>query len=507
MNQVRKIAVITTSDLHGHEEGMAKAGKIIRRLQKQYPDYILIDNGDVLQGSLLTTFCQERQPNEKLPMHHFLETLSYDCAVVGNHEFNYGKAYAEHYRSLSPCPILSANTIDRVSAKPAFGKGWYSKTLSDSFRITVLGLTTQYIPHWERKENIEGLDFVDPVKVAKEQMATVIAQQKADLIVIAYHGGIVGDLDDHDAQKSQENQGRELGQLGAHALITGHQHRVLAGMIGETAIIQPGSHGSHVGLIVFDFRLVEESWVLEGVNCTVLPTQEEQPDEQISQLFVPYHQAMQDWLKEPIGSVVGDMRIRDAMQVRLHGHAWISFLHEVQRSYTFAQLSVVSLFRDTSPGLGATITRESILENYVFPNRLAMVSLRGADIKEMLEVTASFFEKNEHGDLQAAMIGDQYRLRPFDYDLWEGITYTIDVGQPVGQRVISLLFEDKPIDFDAYYTVAMNSYRASGGAHYPFLAEADVLFQSEAMMTDLILAYCKEHPVIISENRANMQIR
>lgn len=506
MNQVRQIAVITTSDLHGHEEGMAKAGRLIRRLQEQYPDHILIDNGDVLQGSLLTTFCQERQPNEKLPMHHFLETLSYDCAVVGNHEFNYGKAYAEHYRSFSPCPILSANTIDRSTTLPAFGQGWHRKTLSGSFRIAVLGLTTQYIPHWERKEHIEGLDFIDPVKVAKEQMATVIAQQTADLIVIAYHGGIVGNLEDPDAQSSEENQGRELVQFGAHAVITGHQHRVLAGKIGDTAIVQPGSHGSHVGLIVFDYKFLDGRWVFQGSNCAVLATQEEQPDERIAQLFYPYRQAMQDWLKEPIGSVVGDMRIRDAMEVRLHGHSWLSFLHDVQRSVTFAQLSVVSLFRDTSPGLDATITRESILLNYVFPNRLAMVSLRGADIKAMLEVTASYFEKRDNGDLQAAMIGDQYRLRPFDYDLWEGITYTIDVGQPVGQRVISILFEDKPIDVEAYYTVAMNSYRASGGAHYPFLAEADVLFQSDAMMTDLIIAYCKEHPVIISENRAKMQI-
>lgn len=92
------IAIAHTSDMHGHiypwdyatdseiDAGFARTDTVIQELRNKYPNFLLIDNGDLYQDNLADIFLN----NDTHPMIQALNLLKYDVWVLGNHEFNYG---------------------------------------------------------------------------------------------------------------------------------------------------------------------------------------------------------------------------------------------------------------------------------------------------------------------------------------------------------------------------------------------------------------------------------
>ena len=78
----------------------------------------------------------------------------------------------------------------------------------------------------------------------------------------------------------------------------------------------------------------------------------------------------------------------------------------------------------------------------------------------------------------------------------EGISYNINVTKPSGQRIKNLVFikTGKPVQMEKMYTVAMNSYRASGGGGHLAAAgavEAIILKKSSKEMRSILTDYIK----------------
>ena len=76
------------------------------------------------------------------------------------------------------------------------------------------------------------------------------------------------------------------------------------------------------------------------------------------------------------------------------------------------------------------------------------------------------FQKDKEGKLvldartQMPLTATRY----YNYDSAAGINYTVDITKPAGQRIIiSALSDGRIFDPEATYTVAINSYRGSGG--------------------------------------------
>ena len=110
------ISILHTTDLHGHilpapdyngnpdRGGLARCVTQIRRWRRQNANSILIDVGDVYQG----TDVGLRSKGEL--MIDLFNHLKYDAWVVGNHEFDWGIEPFEHALQRSTMPVLAANT-------------------------------------------------------------------------------------------------------------------------------------------------------------------------------------------------------------------------------------------------------------------------------------------------------------------------------------------------------------------------------------------------------------
>ena len=117
------ISILHTTDLHGHilptsdydgtadRGGLARCVTQIRRWRRQNPNSILVDVGDVYQGTEVSL------RNKGELMIDLFNHLKYDAWVIGNHEFDWGIEPFTKALQKSEMPVLGANTT--LDGKPA----------------------------------------------------------------------------------------------------------------------------------------------------------------------------------------------------------------------------------------------------------------------------------------------------------------------------------------------------------------------------------------------------
>ena len=113
------ISILHTTDLHGHilptsdydgtadRGGLARCVTQIRRWRQQNPNSILVDVGDVYQGTDVSL------RNKGELMIDLFNHLKYDAWVIGNHEFDWGMQPFTNALQKSAMPVLGANTTLR----------------------------------------------------------------------------------------------------------------------------------------------------------------------------------------------------------------------------------------------------------------------------------------------------------------------------------------------------------------------------------------------------------
>ncbi|WP_025729284.1 bifunctional metallophosphatase/5'-nucleotidase [Atopobacter phocae] len=515
-----KLTILETSDIHGylyptdyssrayqHPFGALKAATVIKEEKKNAPGPVIaVDNGDFLQGSAYSYFVakENKEPTELIKAYN---QIGYDVAICGNHEWNYGREYLNKAVEALAYPVLSANILN-AAGEPFFGQP-YRIFNFDGCRVGILGVTTQYIPNWEKPQTIEGLTFrsvVDTVKDYYEQL-----KDEMDVFIVSYHGGFERDLETGEPTEllTGENEGYQLlmDVPEIDVLLTGHQHRTIATHIHGVPVIQPGEKGRYVGKIVLDIDQINGAWHVNNALPELIDTSDYEMDESIRQALEEQEQQVQNWLDQSIGHVSGDMRITDPFEARVHEHPYIEFVQRVQMDAAQTTISGTALFSQTSPGFEENIRMRDILVNYIYPNTLAVVKITGRDLKAAIEQSAEYFDYDEQGQLTMSESFKYPKPKHYNYDMYEGVDYTIDVRQPVGERVTRFERNGQPIEMDEELEVVVNQYRAVGGGNYDMFGADKVIREVQIDVSELIANYLEKHPTIQAQVNNNFEVR
>ena len=100
----KKLTIFFTSDLHAYiyptdyrsrEERDIGLFKCASRFTRD-GNTLIIDGGDLLQGSPLGAFCHDTLQNAA-PFAEMMNCCGYDYVTLGNHDFNYGMPYLDSY--------------------------------------------------------------------------------------------------------------------------------------------------------------------------------------------------------------------------------------------------------------------------------------------------------------------------------------------------------------------------------------------------------------------------
>ena len=215
---------------------------------------------------------------------------------------------------------------------------------------------------------------------------------------------------------------------------------------------------------------------------------------------------VEDWLDQSLGTTEGDLTITDPFAVRLKPHPYIQFVQDVQRAATNTKISGTALFNNDGQGFGSTITFRSVLTNYIYPNTLAVVHLSGADLRAALEQSANYFALTADGKIGVNPKFERPKPQHYNYDMYAGIHYIIDVTQPQGQRITELTYAGQPIQASDQLEVVVNQYRAVGGGNYQMFTADKIVREVTEDMTEIIADYLREHPVVKAETEQNFQV-
>lgn len=514
------IQILSTSDVHGyvyptdystltdrHPYGMLKVATVIRQAQATAgPDNVVvtIENGDWLQGAPFATYLAKRPAAEQDLLTRITGAMHYDAGVLGNHEFNYGLAYIRAAEAKRTYPLLGANIVggqnQRIIDAP------YKIVTKQGIKIAILGLTTAYVPVWERASNIAGLTFEPAVATARRLVPEL--RQQADIVIVAYHGGFEADPATGVPTERQtgENEGYQLlaEVPGIDALVTGHQHRQIAGVYQGVPTTQPGDKGIAVGCI--DLELDENHRITKR-SARLLPTAGVEPDVTLMQLTQPVQDKVETWLDQPVGQITGaSLAVTDPMAARLHGHPYLQFINQVEMAAGVTDIAATALFNDEVHGFDQNVSLRQLLNSYPYPNTLVVERLTGADVKLALERCASFFEIQADHQVGVATAFTTPKVELYNYDIYSGLDYRFDLTQPRGSRVVSLKYHGRTVQPTDQLDVAMNQYRGNGGGDYPMFSPAKVIREVNVDMAELIMQYFEAHPVVTGKPQTNFRV-
>ncbi len=285
---------------------------------------------------------------------------------------------------------------------------------------------------------------------------------------------------------------------GIDVLICGHQHRSYTAVCHKTAVLQPFENGKELGVVEWDLDTHDISLKLLKAD--------QQPDQKLLNVIADEEEKTQKWLDQPLGRLKeGDLLVKDPTDARIHKHPVVSFINQVQLSLANqAVLSSQALFNE-SEGFNSAITMRDLVSTYVYSNTLKALKMNGKILKEYLEKSAEYFDV-ENGNVVVAR--NFYDPKPlhFNYEMVDGLDYTIKASNPIGSRIIEMTYQGNPVKESDEFVMVMSSYRAGGGGEYDMVKNLEVVEDIQKDMVDALADYILAHPVLEVEHKENITV-
>ena len=246
-------------------------------------------------------------------------------------------------------------------------------------------------------------------------------------------------------------------------------------------------------------------WSIANKKSSIIDANASHVDKRILNSISPIETKAQAWLDIPMGHIEGDMLLKDHLKARLKDNAYTEFINNIQMEAAKVDISNTAIFDNHCKGFHHNVTMRDIISNYKYPNTLKVISLKGSDIKAALERTAEYFSI-VHGKIEVSMNGSYPKLQHYNYDMWEGIDYIIDISKPINSRITKINYKNYPLNMDGEYAVVMNNYRSGGGGDYLMFKGKPVLRDIPIDMAELIANYFLEKNTIKATVNNNWKV-
>ncbi|OVZ57346.1 2',3'-cyclic-nucleotide 2'-phosphodiesterase [Pigmentiphaga sp. NML080357] len=392
-----QLALLASTDLHFNVRsydyfklaedpsyGFERTATLIREARKAFPNSLLVDNGDTIQGTALADYEAQVEPipcGQQLSMYKAMGVLQYDAGTLGNHEFNYGLPFlnqalggglnVEGVDASKRCagpgfPMALANVksvktnetllppyviLDReITATQEDGD-----TVKLPIKIGLVGLTTPGIMNWD-KRHLQGKVTVEGGLEAAQRYVPEVRAQGADLVFVLLHGG----MSDAQYSSDMENPGLYVAQVpGIDGLVMGHQHGVFpdrgtnpaykfngvdnqAGLVHGVPAVMPSSWGKALGVIDYALKWDGAKWQLDRSKTKVelrniLTGKNSQganqyvaADAAVAAAVEAQHNAAIEYVKTPIGD--SDFRM-STLFADVGDPGAIQLVNQAQQSY------------------------------------------------------------------------------------------------------------------------------------------------------------------------------
>lgn len=444
------------NDLHSRLENHMRIGAKLRALraeiERKGEAWLTFDLGDVLDRVRPETEATTGLLNADL-----MRTLGVDGWVFGNNE------------GLT-IPVERWEELVRRSGAVAFGTNlrrsdgrpfpFFTDThvyRTGGMRIGVFGLT----PNYDLPYRMLGVTALDPLESARRAVRDLVAQ-RVDAIVCLSHMGL----------RFDRMLAQELPQI--TCILGGHTHETMyeAEYIGQTAVFQPGKHGFSFG-----------HTVLERSQGRVLARSERVPvepwdalDARMMETYARQRADVERELKRPVASLAERLQLGYEDEC-----TFANLLTDILFDAFDGQLALMMAGALNASLLPGRITAEHVLGACPTPTRPIVVTMRGADILEAIDLAL----KPEIYDRQG--IGFGFRGGRIGVLALSGGIAEIE-RRTGARRVRRVLLGGEPIQPERDYRVVTCEYLWLSPLFPPFRRARDITYQ-RPLVRDLLMKH------------------
>ena len=498
--QDKNIIILATSDIHGAIEQVRKdsEGKVVETggtvtqigfsglkaysdALKADPDnaVLLVDNGDAIQGTLLTYLTKGRAIAE------IMDAVGYDVIVPGNHDFDY------NFRVSDTEPFEVDNFFDYIIGDKNTNNRREKYTscnltregcekLNDyivkefntggsTVRVAFVGITTPTTLVTSRPENFKDIDGNIVYDFCNDENGTKLykrvqevvndAEGNADYVIAVGHMGDDGD----NPWKSSDVIANTTG---IDAFIDGHSHHLFTRDYPNkekknVPCIATGTKFEAIGKLIIHTAGIDAGKItIENVMAEAIDSE----DESIATLVGQKNKIVEDKKKEPIGTANVELTIngKDGKRAVRKAETNIGdFVADAYKNVTGADVALVNGGSIRTNLKAGPITFGDIFNLHPFGNDICVCKATGQQILDALEMGARLAPQEENGPfLQVA--GLTYNIDPEQKS-----TVIVENNQFVcvdgARKVYNVKINGKDIDPKGMYTVASNDYLIRSG--------------------------------------------
>lgn len=475
------LVILHTNDTHSQIEpdktgagGVLQRKAVIDSVRKAEKNVILVDAGDVVQGSLYFKFFKGDVENPLMDM------MNYDIRILGNHEFDNGiEDIAKYYKNTTSTPLSTNYDFSRTVVDGIFSP--YAIKKIGKKRVGFIGLNIDP-SSLISSENTKGLRFMEIIPAANETAAFLKNDKHCDLVVAVTHIGAKKENEktiDYDLARASKD---------IDIIIGGHSHTVImpgqegtypnyvANADGKPVLIaQTGKYGKYLGYIKIDLDKVGKNAANE-YDYRLIPVtdrfNEEVLDKDIINFLAPYKQVVDSVNSRVIAraaysltnekrtggfpNLAGDI----AYNYAVHKADSLRLSNPDFPEIDFAIMNVGGIRLNMPEG---DITEGQILSTFPFTNHLVIGEIKGRDLIDALKIAAKKGGEAVSGNLLVLTDRDK--------------------------NVTRVLLDDYDVNPDTTYTYATIDYLIEGNDDLTPLAHSSLLWRDDVEVSAPILNY------------------
>jgi len=487
------ISILHTTDLHGHilptsdydgnpdRGGMARCITQIRRWRRKNRNSILIDVGDVYQGTEVSL----RSKGEL--MIDLFNHLKYDAWIIGNHEFDWGIEPFQRALQRSTMPVLAANTL--LEGKPAgeFSDSQHPFAKIQPFilkeiagiKIAIIGVTTPGMPFWFRPEFARGIEFQYPVEPVRRAIARA-KSEGANTIVLTGHMGLKARSGGDDFANAVMALTSEFPEVAV--FIAGHTHQVIPRRLTNGVLLTQADHfGIHVGRVDLLFDRNSKKLLHREATCELMDNRFRFDHVVISRSKSQLAES-EAALAEPIGELAETLHSRSRAGQpsdveRLIGAAIMEALRERNVPVDGVMHGV---FDESASLVTGPKTVNDIWNVLPYENYTVTAELSSEEIKTIMEEVYASHERR-------SLLGFEIKTEGRGYD----------------RRIISMALADgRRLDRGKKCVIAFNTFDSRSAGHH-FMKLRELLETAAANCTlhqvqtrDALIDYFQRHRLV-----------
>lgn len=542
------LRVLATSDIHmqlqgfdyigdqpGQNAGLAGLATLIHtaRAEAAAQDMpsVLLDNGDLLQGTVLGERLAHQRVTPDHPVVACMRRLGYDAMGLGNHDLDHGLPYLNAVACHLGIPVISTNLGFRT--RSAITRSTLlQRSLSTSaegpktLRIGIVSVLPEGTAHWNNYE-LRGHAEVLPARDSLLNEVAALCSKGADIVILLAHMGLEGSEPDLGLR----DDARRLANIpGIDGIVSGHTHRRLPGhdhagfalvdatkgTLGRRPAVMPGFGASDLAVLDLKLRWTKgSSWQVIDHHTTLRANKTSTPaDPKIISLCQPTHRRIRKSLSEVCGH--SELTIHNFFSLAkptetcaLVAAARRRVIAQAIGNTAEATLPILSsASAHTAGGRGGPMHFLHIPPGPIrlhhlaglspYANPICALRVTGRELRQWLEHSASVFSQLRPETANQPLLRPD--RPPFDFSTIYGLHYTIDPMRDAGDRISHLTFAGRDIDPEEPFVLATNTFRAAGGGGGGRFAEAQVIVRSQTSLSNALVDILKD-----AESRIDLQ--